>query len=461
MNRDQATEAVRELLSQHATESIRHERINSALQPWSRRQAAKMFGISRRDKNYHRHVDLAIDSQAPFLPLVLDTFGQAMKVENYLAGNSGDEQSPAWRHWQRNSMDAVQSGINRAALQYGVSYAIVTGKDARDERISPIISGKSPMSITAFYGESLAWPGESGANSEWPIIAAYIKGNRIRLYDEENIYFFGAKNSPKSATSWKEQAWNSPSNLEFIEKRPHGVGVVPIVRFRDQWLLDGEYQAGMVEPLISLQKRIDRTSYEMGSTQYVAAFKQRYVIGWRPKDELTAARMKASDTWFINEDQSKVKVGQFDETNVEQYIKSRESTIRDLAAIAQVPAQSLGAGTISNVSADGLIAMERAKESKVSELQTALGESYEQLLRLCAHIAGDEAAANDFAAEVKWKDTSAKNITQVVDALGKLATMLNVPAEALLEDIPGFTYERIQRIKRLGTSTPDATGGMF
>lgn len=217
----------------------------------------------------------------------------------------------------------------------------------------------------------------------------------------------------------------------------------------------------MVEPLISLQKRIDRTSYEMGSTQYVSAFKQRYVIGWKPKDDLTAARMKASDTWFINEDQSKVKVGQFDETSIEQYIKSRESTIRDLAAIAQVPAQLLGAGTISNVSADGLIAMERAKESKVSEVQTALGESYEQLLRLCAHMAGDDTAANDFAAEVKWKDTSAKNITQVVDALGKLATMLNVPAEALLEDIPGFTYERIQRIKRLGMSTPDATGGMF
>ena len=42
--------------------------------------------------------------------------------------------------------------------------------------------------------------------------------------------------------------------------------------------------------------------------------------------------------------------------------------------------------------------------------------------------------------------TTARSFAQTVDALGKLATMLGIPAEALLEDIPGFTEEKIQRI---------------
>lgn len=90
--------------------------------------------------------------------------------------------------------------------------------------------------------------------------------------------------------------------------------------------------------------------------------------------------------------------------------------------------------------------MESAKDRKASEIQTSLGESYEQLLRLCGHMDGDADSAADFAGEVKWKDTTARSFAQTVDALGKLATMLGIPAEALLEDIPGFTEEKIQRI---------------
>ena len=147
-----------------------------------------------------------------------------------------------------------------------------------------------------------------------------------------------------------------------------------------------------------------------------------------------------------------MKVGQFDETDLTQYIKARESSVRDFAAVAQVPAQSLGANAISNISADGLAALETSKDRKASEIQTSLGESHEQMLRLCAHIAGDEEEAGDFASEVKWAETSARSFAQTVDGLGKIATMLGAPPDELWSSISDGTPERINRAREAHTS---------
>lgn len=210
-------------------------------------------------------------------------------------------------------------------------------------------------------------------------------------------------------------------------------------------MADGEETNGIVEHLIALSDRIDRTNYEQGVAQYWSAFKQRYVLGWMPKNEQDAMRQSASDTWFFgNKD---VKVGQFDSTDLSQYTEARQATVRDLAATAQVPAQSLGANAISNISADGLAALETSKDRKASEIQTSLGESHEQLLRLCAHITGDGDGAADFGAEVKWAETSSRSFAQTVDGLGKLAALLGVPKEELWADIPGWTKERVERAK--------------
>jgi hypothetical protein len=75
-----------------------------------------------------------------------------------------------------------------------------------------------------------------------------------------------------------------------------------------------------------------------------------------------------------------------------------------------------------------------------------LGESFEQMLRTCAHITGDEVNARDFASEVKWQD---------IDGLGKLSVMLGVPEELLWESIPGWTHSTVDRAKQLREEQPE------
>lgn len=451
MNKEKATEAVRDLMSQHGFRAQRLDRINEAMQPWTAARAKSKLAVSANSALQHPLDKLTVRSQTNFLPLILDQFSQSMKVSDYYGAGAVESADP-WKHWQRNSLDARQTGIHRAALQYGEAYAVVlpgmapSGAEAVD---GVQIRGVSPRRMAAWYGESMEWANnpEGPVDEDWPLMAVEINDRSMRLYDDEFVYFFGVKSKPRSVFDWTNFPYNSPANFEFIEARRHGVGVCPVVRFRDRQLLAGEESLGIIEPLMMLQDRIDETTFEMSVAQYWGAFKQRYVMGWMPENEHEAFSQTVADTMFFKDPDT--KAGQFAETALEPYISSKNSAVRDMAAIAQVPAQNLGADGVSNVSAEGLAALESARDRKATEIEVSLGESWEQVMRTAAFIEGDMDSAEDFTSEVKWADVTARSFAQVVDGLGKLAQMLDVPTEALLEDIPGWDRGRAERVKAI------------
>ena len=123
MNREQAVSAVREMLvGPRAFEAERLEALSSAVRPWTDAYALSQLQIkgvtngSADNSPWSAVAGLARKSQTNFLPLVLDIFSQSLKVDNYL---SGDATPGVWEWWQRNKMDARQTGINRTALHYG------------------------------------------------------------------------------------------------------------------------------------------------------------------------------------------------------------------------------------------------------------------------------------------------------------------------------------------------------
>lgn len=93
----------------------------------------------------------------------------------------------------------------------------------------------------------------------------------------------------------------------------------------------------------------------------------------------------------------------------------------------------------SGNSAEALLAADTTLAKKVQDHQTILGEAHEQMFRLAGVAMGDESAATDQEAQVWWRDTEPRSIAQQVDALGKMAQMLQVPVQALWEKVPGTT----------------------
>lgn len=451
MRKNQVERAARELLATHVAERRVFDNIHEYMVPWDSEMASARVGATLNSKNRAQHAELARMSVAPFIALVVDTYSQSLKVDGFYSADG--DQARAWSWWQRNKMSARQTGLHRAALTYGTSYASVMPASGGALRIGV----HSPRRMVAFYSDSLGLPGLASTD-EFPMLALEIGDRHMRLFDEENVYWFGIEHAPMTVDGWLDKTYYSPANLVFQEARPHNMGAVPIVRYQDRMLAEGEERRGIVEHLIGLQDRINRTNYEQGVAQHFAAFKQRYVIGWMPADEMQAFRQSVADTQFF--DDPDVKVGQYDETDLSRYIESRQASVRDFAALAQVPAQSLGANAISNISADGLAALETSKDRQASEIQASLGESHEQLLRLCSHAVDDEEGASDFEAEVTWEETSSRSFAQTVDGLGKLTTMLGIPPEELWSDIPGWTKERVERARTAAKTNPFIGGGI-
>jgi hypothetical protein len=446
VNREQVIDAVRDIMTgARCYEMERLERIHDALKPWT---PQARHHTSCRHVRMSRTHKLKWRSQTNFLPLVLDVFSQSMKVDNYLASDTKETASP-WKWWQRNKFDARQTGIIRSALQYGAAYTtVLPSLDPVNGQSGAFLRGLSPRQMTCLYGEPVEWvPGQTPVDDDWPILALEVKDKAVRLYDEENVYFVGIQNVPESALGWKDPMYQVADNYKYLEARPHNVGVCPVVRYRDRWLLNGEEQYGIIEPLINIQSRIDHTTYEMLVSQYFTAFTQRWVAGWRPSNDEEALAAVAGDVWYFSK--SDVKVGQFQAGDIKGYLDSKQSAIRDLAAIGQIPAQNLGVDALVNISEATLAGLETGKDRKSSEIQTCLGESFEQMLRSCAHITGDQKAAQDFESEVKWQETTARSLAETVDALVKMRQGLDVPEEILWEDIPQWTNAKVERAKQL------------
>lgn len=375
---------------------------------------------------------LAEKSQANFLPLIVDTFSQVMKVTDYIA-SSTNETAGAWQYWLRNQMNARQSGIHRSVLKYGASYVVCLPGDDN----GPVMKGVSPIHMTAVYQDPI--------NDAWPMFALQTDRRLIYLYDEVAEYILGLENIPTSAFGYPN--WQNVSDVTFIESRAHNAGVCPVVRFRDSMLLEGEEQYGIIEPLLSVQSRINETNMGTLVTQFFSAFRQRYIMGWFPETEQEALKATAADVWLFKD--SDVKVGQFEETDPKFYIAGKQDALQDLSSIAQVPQQNLGVSSIANISAEALTALEEGKTRKVDEITTSLGESWEQALRMCCHLDGDAEGAADFAGSVRWKDATARALAATVDALGKMGQMLGVPDELLWEQIPGWDHQTVERAKAL------------
>jgi hypothetical protein len=359
---------------------------------------------------------LAKISRVNMLRLVVESVTQSMYVDGYRA-KGADDDSETWELWQRNRMDSRQTGVHRAALAYGASYATVLPGDP-----VAVIRGVSPRNMTAVYGED-----------DWPMWvlerrrSETTKETLYRLFDEDRVYWLSVRGATTPV---------------YISEEIHGVGVVPVVRFRPIDDLDDDV-LGEIDDLMVLQDQIDVTTFGLLVAQHYGAFRQRYVLGWLAETEEKKLTAMASRLWTFEAGKDEMAVGEFAQTDPQGYLDSREATIRHLASVSQTPAHEL-VGQLVNLSAEALAAAEASKQRKVEQRQTVFGESWEQVFELGDALAG---RAVDYGAEVRWRDTEARALAATVDALGKMAQMLMIPPEMLWEKIPGVSTQDVARWK--------------
>lgn len=434
---EQAVERAKEL---HAVGQAERTRLDDVRRYWTGRQSLPVVIPSAAPREVRL---MARMSRVNVVTLVVETLAQSLAVEGFRAETEADNVD-VWDIWQRNRFDARQAALHRAIVAYGVAYGVVTPGDP-----VPVIRGLSPRRLTALYSDD---------DPDWPRYALERRAAKAwRLYDETDVH----------------ELTGDGGGFEHVSAAAHDAGVTPVVRYLEvqdpDW--DDEPQdesyataddpmhhqqvIGQVAPLMSIQDQIDLITFNLLVAQHYSAFRQRYVIGWVAEDESTRMKMAASQVWTFDESAQELKLGEFSETNLDGYLKSREASFRHAASISQTPAHEL-IGELVNLSAEALAAAEAGRDRKVADRQTTIGESHEQLLSLAGRFAGIDVPID---AQVVWRDTGARSFAATVDALGKLAQSLGIPAQELWERIPGVSQQDVERFKAAAASG-DALGNL-
>lgn len=421
------------------------------IRAYMRNQANDIYVPSEADSEYRMLVD---QSRFNILPLVTTTVAQGLYVDGYrTASESGlpsDTDSPIWTEvWQRNRMDARQAQIYRPAVTYGASFlTVLPGKP------SPVLAPYSPWRCTTLFADD---------DDEWPKFAMTtpndytLAGSRVvttqarlmgpplvRIFDEEAVYEIPV------------DGFGNPDLRSRPVVKGHDLGVCPVVRFRriDD---DGSASFGKIEPLLSLQRQINQTTFSLLMAAQFGAFKQRHVTGMALDKDPVTGEIKQPFNIAVNSllvsDSPDTKFGEFTETDLSGYLNTRDKAIVFAASTAQIPPHNLLiADGISNIAAETLAALESGHQLDMREYKKAFGEGMEQALRLAGRAIGDEAAWEDIAAEVHWDDTTPRSLGQLVDALGKMAAQLGIPVQELWSKIPGTTEQEIARWRAAAAS---------
>jgi hypothetical protein len=395
---------------------------------------------------------MAMRSITNLLPRVSDTFVKLLFLDGY-ADTGAKDNAAAWDYWQANKLDARQTIAHRGAIEYGASYVLVLPGDK-----APVIRPLDPLRSMAWYEDE---------DDEWPQYALRHRGKDGKggviweVIDDVAVYTVVGSGSDYTLTTTEE----------------HGLGVTPIVRFRDR--LDGK-PTGIIKPLVIVQDRVNDTVFALSMAMHFAAFRQRWATGLViPTDENTTISIpnpsydpngstdpsvnppmidvpnpnfgqpietfqSAVDRLWVT-DQQTATFGEFNQTHVDGHLSALDAAIETIATLGQLPSGLLK-GNLVNVSAEALASLYDVTKRQADVYRILFGEAWEQVLNLAAVAAGDDP---DEGAQVRWRDTDARSFAATVDALGKMVQMLDVPHEAAWEMIPEVTDQDIARWRKM------------
>lgn len=374
------------------------------------------------------------------MPLAVSIPSQLSFVEGY---RRNKEKFPEeWNCWLRSGFASRQTSIWSSALTYGAAYVAVENLGVGDPKFKLL----STRNTVAFY--------EDPINDSHPAYAMTIRHRprgeqpgRVIYYDPEQIIHYD---------------WTDAGDYVNPQVFKHKLGESPIRRFT--CLLDDEGSSrGVVELLIPAQDKVNQSSFDLLATQSFSAFKVRWasgMLGDPVLDENGVPKVDAEgnqiyrpvpidQSTFLQTDDPQAKFGTLDETPLDGFQASLEQSLRHYAVQAQLPPHSL-LGSLSNLSAETLVAAMSQTDRFTHILKNSWGQSLVDLLHLAALDLGLVSSLDEeYDGEVRWRDMSDHTLAAQVDALGKAVQMMGIPERGVWSRFPGVTTGEIEHWEEL------------
>ncbi len=369
-----------------------------------------------------RLVEIAANAVDNVLPLAIDSLSTPLSVVGFRTPDV-DTDLEAWDQWQAEAMDARQVGIFRDANRYGRAFGF---EDENRLRLG------NPLNSYAAYVD---------AEDDYPLYGFTLTvdetGPVVRLgmlfYDKTTRYTLTVGEiSQEVYDSTGVDAFMASSfaiTPVLVDYRPHGYGHPPIFKF-------GDGNPEITADIMRRQRSINSSVYNRDVCEEYAAFPQKALIGWDGTEEQKAKAGMTKVMAFMDDD---VKVQDFAAADLAQFIAEVNEKKLALAQALQVSPVLLV--PTANMAAD-MIALANAPYSrKLQSKQRTLGEDIERWLRARAARSGVEVPDN---AEAVWDETEPRSYAAVIDGIVKLASVEDRLTKSLVEDIPGWTTQKVE-----------------
>lgn len=395
---------------------------------------------SKQHSNWE-YKELAEISRTGYADSLVTAVSQQLYVEDHRQTTSEESSLVFRRVWRPNGMPARQLALHRGANALSESFiTTLHGTLPGSKKYLPVLRGESATKMAAFYDEVTDEFPTYAVWGEWEQVTSERGRWRFRLYDDGQIYFFASEDPTPG----------DPLTFEFAGQSTHGIGIVPVHRLAPRLDLEGR-AVGEIQRVLPVLRRLDQDVFDRLIVQRFASWKVRYATGLvKPNtaegQQAVELALRVNDL-LISEGKD-THFGTLEASDMMQFIKAREADERALSAISQVPAYQI-AGTIENVSAEGLAMMQAGLARHAEEIRVSFGQTYDQVMRTAAYMLAKKAEdleerrqfaaiAEDYETTTVWRDTEIRSLAHAADALGKLSDQLGIPPQVLWRRIPGW-----------------------
>ena len=390
------------------------------LEEWDRYMRGDFGSASLPSTNHsavaREYNDLLNRADLPICSLVVNAVTERLQVTGFRDPESDAADEMLWEWFQSSKMDGRQQLLYNDALTFGESYMSVTpGGDM------PVFRAESPLNMVVQLDP---------VDPMRVMTAAKQVKDYGWLYDDVFIYsLFYDRTQP---TGWK-----------VIDRIEHNAGQCPIVRFANRVDSRGRTMSE-ISLVASIQRRIQQTVFDRLMVQRAAAWRQRWVSGIAVDVDEDGNAVPpfniGVDQLVISED-PETKFGDWAASSFGDHMNAVDMDIRQAAAVTQTPPHLLAPHTISNISAEALVALEAGLSAKVADRQLTFGETWEEALQMGGRIVGVDVRDE---IETVWADLERRSDAQKVDSALKLRSM-GLPMPFLLERI-GLTPQATSRV---------------
>jgi hypothetical protein len=402
-------------------------------------------------------------SRTNFMRLVIDATAQRLHVQGVRLGDSELGDRDTWAQlWQPNCLDAESRQVHIVALYAAVSYVSVWANP--DDETSPLITPEHPDQVIVECVPGMRRK-RAAALKCWK--DDWTGDELAMLYLPDALYPYrrvAAQSSPLGAIS-------SPRPISLLtswvlrgDPIPNPLGVVPVVPFRNNpsMLDDGVSE---LADLTSIQDRINTTVFRRSLAEWLSAYRQKWVTGFKPQLDENKQPIRpfdpGLDTLWVAEDPNS-KFGDFAEHDLTNYASAMTADIHAMSAISQVPSHYLINTTGQPASGDSLKAAEAGLVAKVMDRMQPFSDAWEEVIRLGWQVL-DDPRGDITDAEMLWKSPEFRTEGELTDAIIKRVASGVSTMRQGREDY-GYSPQQIQRMEaedKAASLTQAATASLF